>query len=758
VAVARRTASRRRSIATLSAAALAAVAIHGGTSARASSTRLGDGLVTNTEPRKGWAYACSKIRRTTGGALPWISGKTYDPARKPLVDTSIRWPRATFAIRRRGNARSFLGNGLPVGDATGSFPPRPADDAASYARNAPALAEQRVKGHISGTPERRHEASCLSASQPVAVALNGVPILPGFAPSGLDAAAREVHDACGGRTDRLGRYFYRAGMRCLTTGASRRAHSPQIGYARDGFPLFGPRGPGGRLLRSSGLDDCHGHTHAVRVGGREVETYHYHLTGDFPYTVGCFRARPSANWVRDLRLRISAPTLYPVFRSHISDYTVRCTQVDPMEVSVWSPPDTRVAVARGGGRSGRFTRAVQSSPGREFTFTVSSRGRSTTYHVRCLPADFPPWSAHRYQTPQAEWYVVTPGGPYVVVFDTHGVPVWWTSPAHPPIDASVLPSGRLLWARYAFFTTFGASPDGAYEEHSLDGRQLRTLQTVGSPTDFHDMRFLGNGNALMLSYKIRETTADLSPYGGPSDATVLDAVIQEITPGGSVVWSWNSKDHIDLAETGRYYRQGPFMPNPVQLDDGRKGYDLVHVNAVQPVGDDLLVSLRHTDAVYKIARSNGAVIWKLGGTATPKSLAIKGDPRAPRPPLGGQHDINRLPDGTVTLHDNGFLLNRPARALRFKIDERSRTATVVDEIVEPRAPYAICCGSARRLPGGNWVMSWGSTPLVTETTASGRRVFDLNIAGFSYRAFPVLPGTLSRAALRAGMDAMLASR
>jgi hypothetical protein len=53
-------------------------------------------------------------------------------------------------------------------------------------------------------------------------------------------------------------------------------------------------------------------------------------------------------------------------------------------------------------------------------------------------------------------------------------------------------------------------------------------------------------------------------------------------------------------------------------------------------------------------------------------------------------------------------------------------------------------------------MSGGATRLVMETTAKGRRVFQLRLRNeaFSYRAFPILPGELSRAARRAGMNAM----
>jgi hypothetical protein len=47
---------------------------------------------------------------------------------------------------------------------------------------------------------------------------------------------------------------------------------------------------------------------------------------------------------------------------------------------------------------------------------------------------------------------------------------------------------------------------------------------------------------------------------------------------------------------------------------------------VEPDSDGLILSLRHTDAIYRISRSDGNVVWKLGGTTTAESLTVSGDP------------------------------------------------------------------------------------------------------------------------------------
>jgi hypothetical protein len=168
----------------------------------------------------------------------------------------------------------------------------------------------------------------------------------------------------------------------------------------------------------------------------------------------------------------------------------------------------------------------------------------------------------------------------------------------------------------------------------------------------------------------------------------------------------------------------------------------------------VIVSLRHTDAVYRIRKDTGAVDWKLGGTATAQSLTPLHDPHADQP-FGGQHDVRRLPDGTLTVHDNRTIESGSPRAVRYRIDTTARTATLIEQVIDPDPHLSFCCGGARKLPDGDWVISWGGTPYVTELTSTGQRVFRMTFPNFqSYRANPILPGRLSRAALRAGMEAM----
>jgi hypothetical protein len=191
----------------------------------------------------------------------------------------------------------------------------------------------------------------------------------------------------------------------------------------------------------------------------------------------------------------------------------------------------------------------------------------------------------------------------------------------------------------------------------------------------------------------------------------------------------------------------------MQLGQGQP-YNIQHWNAVDPAGNRLLLSFRHLDAIYEINRQTGAIVWKLGGTPTSKSLDVLNDPYGSYP-LGGSHDPRMQPDGTVTIYDNNTGLNRPPRAVRYRIDPQAGTATLVQSITDPEATESFCCGSARRLPSGIWLINWGALDFVGGYKPNGQRIFKLQFPnGFSYRANPVPTGQLSAKQLRQAMNAL----
>lgn len=114
---------------------------------------------------------------------------------------------------------------------------------------------------------------------PIGIMLNGVVFFNPYNADGQDAVKNEVFDDCKGHPDMRGLYHYHQLSPCIVHDTPGE-HSPMIGYAFDGFPIYGLQGEGG--VTPTNLDSCNGHYDKIRG-------YHYHATTQFPYLIGCYK-------------------------------------------------------------------------------------------------------------------------------------------------------------------------------------------------------------------------------------------------------------------------------------------------------------------------------------------------------------------------------------------------------------------------------------------------------------------------------------
>lgn len=454
---------------------------------------------------------------------------------------------------------------------------------------------------------------------------------------------------------------------------------------------------------------------------------------------------------------LSISGLYPDFDPAETRYVSRCgRRAAPIRVDAGA--ETRVAVGSAEPRAGSMQVDPDVPPGEDFTLAVTSGGNRHTYEVRCLPADFPEWRFQGLRPIDSGLFVVSfrasrDARPWVIVFDHEGAPRWWYSPDTRALWAQILNGGDVVWAR-SFGDGYGLDPRMAHEVRSLSGRLARVVRTKGEIIDGHEFRELDHGNVLVDTYA-PAANVNLGRFGGPKSASAVFGEIQEIGPDGQVVWRWNSRGKIGLGETGRWWRN--VLSNSKQSARGVITFDPVHINSIEPRGpDEVVVSMRHTDAIYGIDRSTGDIVWKLGGTKTADSLRIIGDPAVKL--FGGQHDARVEENGDVSVYDNGKDRPRRPRVVSYRLDAEKGTATYLGQLNEPRVTTSHCCGSARPLEGGGWLVSWGDNPLVTAFDSDGRTAFRLELAASTFRAVPVPQGAATVAALDRGLEAMAHSR
>ncbi len=238
----------------------------------------------------------------------------------------------------------------------------------------------------------------------------------------------------------------------------------------------------------------------------------------------------------------------------------------------------------------------------------------------------------------------------------------------------------------------------------------------GFKADVHEFLLTPNGTALITVYNALQ--ADLTAVGGPAVGNVLDSIVQEIdVKTGAVLFEWHSLDHVPLTDTY----------SPV-LDP----FDYFHVNSIDvDLDGNLLISARNTSAVYKVDRSSGKVLWRLGGRSSDFELG-------PSARFMYQHDARAHPDGTLTLFDDGpGPSSAQSRAIRLGLDLGSMQANVLQDYRHPDALDSVAMGNAQVLGGDAMLVGWGTQPYVTEFGPTGDVRFDARFDGgaWNYRAF-----------------------
>lgn len=250
---------------------------------------IGDGKLSSA-PEVGKIWSCT-TEFGGGGAFkdgPWIKvDGTFDFTAKAVVDGQVDWPHR-LSISLQGDRRVVSGNDLPR-HSTGTYPIQTRDDAYQYDRNPNRIAEQTVAWSLPALPQEATAPSCVGLGA-IGIMLSGSYVFNGLDALGRDAVAHEIQDGCQGHPERNGSYHYHSLSVCADDPGS--GHSGLVGYALDGFGIFGRRGEDGLELASSQLDACHGHTNEIDWDGQRRTMYHYHATLDYPYTVGCYRGTP----------------------------------------------------------------------------------------------------------------------------------------------------------------------------------------------------------------------------------------------------------------------------------------------------------------------------------------------------------------------------------------------------------------------------------------------------------------------------------
>lgn len=251
----------------------------------------------------------------------------------------------------------------------------------------------------------------------------------------------------------------------------------------------------------------------------------------------------------------------------------------------------------------------------------------------------------------------------------------------------LLPNGN-LWMNGAGATPapipFGA---GLMREYDWHGNVVWEHE---DPMQHHDCRRLPNGGAVYAAWE--EIPADVArgiPGGIPgseANGKVFGEVIREVDESGNVVWEWRNSE-LDFEEF-------PFHANGL-----RKNYG--HCNTVCPLPDgNYLLSMKVLNLLLIVERATGNVVWTFQSDG-----------------LGGQHDVQITPQGTILVFANNTYSPDLAHSQVWEID--IETKEIIWRFTEKHNPmnfFSTHISGVQRLSSGNTLICEGAKGCLMEVT------------------------------------------
>lgn len=251
-------------------------------------------------------------------------------------------------------------------------------------------------------------------------------------------------------------------------------------------------------------------------------------------------------------------------------------------------------------------------------------------------------------------------------------------------------------------------------------KRIATVAAVGKDVDmdFHEFVITEDDTALLGSYRKTRTK---------QGKQVVEGVVQELDiETNKVLTEWNSLDGVPPSDS--YEPEGARSAS---------SFDYFHFNSVNLDDDgNLIVSARHTWAIYKIERKTGKLLWKLGGKDSDFKMGRGAQ-------FAWAHDAVPEGNGVYRIFDNAAgdkgapKLADASRVIRIKLDEKKKTVRLLSAQEHPDKISSGTQANGQRLPNGNLFVGWGTSGVFSEFTPGGRMLFDAELpSGLdTYRAY-----------------------
>jgi len=360
--------------------------------------------------------------------------------------------------------------------------------------------------------------------------------------------------------------------------------------------------------------------------------------------------------------------------------------------------------------------------GRSYTLqavTLAGDGAALSSGTGSVTLDPAPESLGTFHVTVGDAQAMQPGGyiltsllqqsdSWMVVLDRDGEPVWYypatagfsIPTTHPGRDGSSL-----------LFTQSGLDQDQDISDIlrvSMDGSQVTTTRAL---LGHHAFVELPDHRFAWVSLDIRDAYVD------GQTLTLAGDTVLEIDEGAT--------DADTPTEVFNFFDDWGTAPYRMCRHCDAEAYqtgaqDWTHSNSLMYVEDqdDLYLMSKNLDAVLRIDRSSGQLVWQLGGQES--------DFTGPDGAWWSHGHMSQLWDGGMVVFDNGYH-HEPVRSrvVAYRWDEGARTVSPTFQYTDPQGRFIQLLGDGRLLENGNVLASWTAAGLLTEVTPDDAVVWRL---------------------------------
>ena len=209
--------------------------------------------------------------------------------------------------------------------------------------------------------------------------------------------------------------------------------------------------------------------------------------------------------------------------------------------------------------------------------------------------------------------------------------------------------------------------------------------------DGQDFIYLDDYNYIVMGYDKRHVY-DLPGKLGTSGwgTRVAACMIQEIKDG-EVVWQWDSTDYAELYS----------LSTMTDFDNQQQYWlDYAHLSSmsIDPVDNNLVCVFKNLDAVIKIDRKTGSLLWILGGSGD--QFKLEDTQKFSKPSYAGVDQ-----NGNLIVFDNG-VDKQQTRIVIMELDSKNKKIRSYSEY--PASPYYVNnMGSAQFVGAQCVLVGWG---------------------------------------------------